>query len=231
MNAIAKFEKVSLKEFSRAMRKVFPKYEFTDEMLQIMLNEIHLPVRSTKRSAGYDFFAPFEFTLAPGTSIIIPTGIRCNIFDDGWFLDIVPKSGIGTKTSIHLSNTMGIIDADYYQSENEGHIMVKLEMPVDNPMPTPFTSHTSQFKTDLRIKRKNYHFEEGQKFVQGIFTIFGITVNDDEDEKEDRNGGFGSTDKESVKSNDPISSNEDDDMTELDDFFMEREREREKWSF
>ena len=68
----------------------------------------------------------------------------------------------------------------------------------------------------ISLKRKNYHFEEGQKFVQGIFTIFGITINDDEDEKEDRNGGFGSTDKESVKPNDPISSDEDDDMTDAE---------------
>lgn len=195
-NIVAKFEKVSLEEFKRAMQETFPYYEFSDTELEYMISEVPLPIRSTKKAAGYDFFTPFGFILSPGTSIVIPTGIRCNVIDESYFLMICPKSGIGCKTSIHLSNTLGIIDADYYQSDNEGHIMIKLEMPVDisNYSNSSFKINT-QFKSDLRLNRKKYKFYKNQKFVQGIFIPYGITTNDEEIEKEDRNGGFGSTEK------------------------------------
>lgn len=197
---IATFEKVSLKEFTRAMKELFPVYQFKDGQLETMLNNIPMPRRSTHGSAGYDFFTPFEFVLRPGTSIVIPTGIRVKFeetinedttvnFSD-WALIMMPKSGIGTKTSIRLSNTLGLIDCDYYYSSNEGHIMVKLEMPVDLPS-DPNT--TTKFGTTLGISRKVYKFEEHCKFVQGMFIKYGITTDDDTYEKENRDGGFGST--------------------------------------
>ena len=195
---IATFEKVSLKEFTRAMTELFPKYVFAKNQLEIMLQEIPMPRRSTKGAAGYDFFAPFEFVLRPGTSIVIPTGIRVRFSDTDdekdnidWALILMPKSGIGTKTSIHLSNTLGLIDSDYYFSDNEGHIMVKLEMPGnsgDNPVAT-----TTKFGTPLEVTRKAFKFEEHSKFIQGVFMKFGITTDDDQYEKDDRNGGFGSS--------------------------------------
>lgn len=195
---VATFEKVSLEEFSKTMRELFPKYVFKNEQLEIMHREIPMPRRSTEGSAGYDFFAPFEFVLRPGTAIMIPTGIRVKFVDvedpednPDWALVFLPKSGIGTKTSIHLSNTLGLIDCDYYFSDNEGHIMIKMEMPCDNP--TPVATATTKFGTSLDITRKAAKFAEHSKFVQGVFIKFGITTDDDKYDKEERNGGFGST--------------------------------------
>ena len=118
------------------------KFEYVNRMIstgyEMKSPEFELPRRSTQNSAGYDFFAPFEFILRPGTAIMIPTGIRVKFVEnDGngsdWALLFLPKSGIGTKTSIRLSNTLGLIDCDYYYSpDNEGHIMIKLEMPSYN---------------------------------------------------------------------------------------------------
>lgn len=195
-NKIAKFEKVSLNEFTRAMRDIYPKHQFDDGFIENMWRDIILPQRSTKRSAGYDFFSPFEFTLRPGTAAMIPTGIRCKIVDDSdYALWLMPKSGIGSKTSIRLSNTIGLIDADYYDSDNEGHIMVKLEMPVEpsSKLIPKYASPKALFHNDIQITRKDFKFEAGMKFIQGIFVPFGITLDDDDIEKSNRNGGMGST--------------------------------------
>ena len=128
-----------------------------------------MPHRATVGSAGYDLYAPFDFTLAPGEEITIPTGIRAEI-ENGYVLLIYPRSGLGFKFRLTLNNTVGVIDSDYFYSDNEGHIMVRM--------------------TNCHAE-KTVKVEAGQGFAQGIFMPFGITVDDDADGV--RNGGFGST--------------------------------------
>lgn len=163
MKRIAKFEKVSLGQFKASYSGADP---------EAVYEAITLPRRATSGSAGYDFFAPYDIELAPGASAKIPTGIRVRI-EDGWFLSLYPRSGLGFKFRLRLDNTVGIIDSDYYNSDNEGHIFVKL------------TNETNEGKT-VKILA-------GTGFMQGIFTEFGITEDDEADGV--RNGGFGSTSK------------------------------------
>lgn len=132
-------------------------------------NDIILPKRATKGSAGYDFFSPVEFTLAPNQEIKIATGIRVKI-EEGWVLKIYPRSSLGFKYRLTLNNTVGIIDSDYYYADNQGHIFIKV---------------TNLGNTTLTV-------EKGKAFAQGIFLEYGITV-DDECENL-RTGGIGSTD-------------------------------------
>ena len=160
MIKVAKFEKVSFKEFSK---------EINDS---ICYAEIKLPKRATVGSAGYDFYSPFDFVLNPGETIKIPTGIRVKIID-GWFLGIFPRSGLGFKYRLQLNNTVGIIDSDYYNALNEGHIFIKI---------------TNDSKEGKQIVIK-----KGEAFAQGIFMPFGITF--DDDSTEERIGGMGSTTK------------------------------------
>jgi dUTP pyrophosphatase len=157
MKRIATFMKVSLPEYLKSGSET----EY---------NDIVLPKRATKSSAGYDFFAPIDINLAPSQTIKIATGIRVKI-EDGWFLAIYPRSGLGFKYRLRLDNTVGIIDADYFNADNEGHIFIKLTNCGDKPLSVA----------------------KGQGFAQGIFTEFGITL--DDDACEIRTGGFGSTDK------------------------------------
>ena len=121
---------------------------------------------------GYDFYTPIDIVLQPNSTIKIPTGIRVKM-DDGWVLKCYPRSGLGFKYRVQLNNTVGIIDSDYYFSDNQGHIFAKI------------TNDTNEEKT-LKVKA-------GDGFMQGIFVEYGITV--DDDTKEIRNGGFGSTTK------------------------------------
>lgn len=129
-----------------------------------------LPVRATVGSAGYDFFSPAAFRLLPGDSITVPTGIRCAM-DPGWVLMIAPKSGKGNKFRVMLRNTMAFIDSDYYFSDNEGHIILKL--------------------INDNYEQKPMDIAAGDSIMQGIFLPYGVTVDDAADGI--RNGGFGST--------------------------------------
>ena len=170
MQKVAQFFKVSEQNFIDAMKEDFP--EYTEADIKDMYESIALPKRATKGSAGYDFYAPFAFSLPPGSTIKIPTGIRVKINEE-WVLKLYPRSGLGFKYRLQMNNTVGIIDSDYYYSDNEGHIFAKI------------TNDSNEGKT-LEIGA-------GTGFMQGIFVEYGITVDDDADGI--RNGGFGSTTK------------------------------------
>lgn len=172
MKRIAKFHKVSEEQFIKDWIDTFPSDQ-SREAARIYEN-IKYPKRATKGSAGYDFFSPLSFTLEPGETIKIPTGIRAEI-KDGWVLKCYPRSGLGFKYRLQLNNTVGIIDSDYFYSDNEGHIFVKL------------TNDSKEGKVPK--------VEVGMGFMQGIFVEYGITFDDDEDELDLRNGGMGSTSK------------------------------------
>lgn len=187
---VAKFEKVPLEEFIKEMSKTFSPDVFPSNQLKEMWENIRLPQRATHDSAGYDFFAPFSFTLAPGSSIKIPTGIRAVFTNPDWGLFIYPRSGIGFKTGIRLTNTVGIIDADYFTAENTGHILIKLDYPANPAVPT----FLQKFGKALGINRKDIEISVKKAFAQGVFLPYGITIDDDDYEKENRCGGIGSSD-------------------------------------
>ncbi len=171
MQIAAKFEKVSRENFLAAIKEDFCQY--SPEEAESMYEDLQLPRRATRGSAGYDFLAPFDFTLEPGETIKIPTGIRCCMPED-WVLQLYPRSGLGFKFRLQLNNTVGIIDSDYYYSDNEGHIFSKI------------TNDSNEGRT-LTVKR-------GEGFMQGIFLQYGIVEEDRVTQI--RNGGFGSTTKQ-----------------------------------
>lgn len=169
MERIAKFEKVSKGQFLKDWLDTFGGDETAAELVY---ENLKLPKRATKGSAGYDFYSPLNFTLKPGETIKIPTGIRASMRED-YVLMLFPRSGLGFKFRLQLNNTVGIIDSDYYYSDNEGHIFIKL--------------------TNDSNEGKVLEQAAGTGFAQGIFLPFGIT--EDDDVTEIRNGGFGSTTK------------------------------------
>lgn len=168
MQRIGKFHKVSEEQFLSGWEDCFG--ETPREEILSIYEAVRLPRRATAGSAGYDFFAPAEITLRPGESVKIPTGVRVEM-EPSWVLKCYPRSGLGFKYRLQLNNTVGIIDSDYFYSDNEGHIFARL------------TNDTHEGKTVV--------IPAGTGFMQGIFVEYGITV--DDDVTETRNGGFGST--------------------------------------
>ena len=178
MNRIAQFEKVSFKQFKKDWLDTFShKYNDWDDneidkAIYDIYTSIKLPKRATSGSAGYDFHCPSKLAIPLNGSIKIPTGIKCYM-EEGWVLQCYPRSSHGFKHGSHLANTVGIIDKDYYNNENnEGHIFIKLV-------------------NDSTLAVSNVNIDTGDAFCQGILIPFGITYDDKTDET--RIGGIGST--------------------------------------
>lgn len=163
MNKVAKFEKVS-----------FDRYNLDTNGHRIEYENIKLPVRATKKSSGHDFFLPHDITIPFNGSVTVATGIR-SILNDNEFLLIIPRSSLGFKYGITLANTVGDIDADYSDSDNEGHIFVKL------------------INSSPLAEGKDITLKKGEKFCQGI--ILNYMVAEGAESNVDRNGGVGSTGK------------------------------------
>ncbi len=154
-----RFEKISINEYEKVLKE---KCDYED---------IKLPVRSTKNSAGYDFISPFSFTLNPGETIKVPSGIKVTMNADE-FLAILVRSSMGFKYNVRLCNQVGIIDSDYYNNpDNEGHMFIALK----------------------NEGEKVFEVQKGDKYAQGIFQKYLLT--DDDIATGDRTGGFGSTNK------------------------------------
>lgn len=164
------FKKVSYSQFYDSYKNL--NLELTPEFIEEVYDELKLPERKTIGSAGYDFVAPFSFSLAPEETILIPTGIRA-IFPENVVLLIFPRSSLGFKYRAQMDNTIPVIDSDFSQSDNEGHIMLKI--------------------TNDSKNGKVMEVERGKGIAQGIFLPYLITDNDNATGI--RNGGIGSTDE------------------------------------
>lgn len=130
---------------------------------------IHLPVRKTAKSAGYDIEAAATVVLAPHAVTVVPTGLKAYMEDDE-YLGIHIRSGISIKNGLMLVNSVGVIDSDYYNNpDNEGHIMI------------------AYYNTNDTA----YTIEKGERVGQGIFVKYLATS--DDKAAGARVGGFGST--------------------------------------
>ena len=156
---IARFEAVSNKQFDEDLKK---------QGYQASYEDVKVPQRATQGSAGYDFYIPFDIAIKPNELVKIPTGIRCFI-ENEYVLQIYPRSSLGFKYQLCLANTVGIIDSDYYNADNEGHIIIALVNRGD----------------------KTVELKKGDRFVQGIFTKYYLAQ--EEENNKVRTGGFGST--------------------------------------
>lgn len=164
MTRIRGFEKVSYEQWQEACRhKAFSWEAATYRALR-------LPQRASAGSAGYDFFAPYDLSIASGEMHIVPTGIKAYMQAGEW-LALLVRSSHGFKYNLRLKNQVGVIDKDYYDNEkNEGHIFIALHNEGD----------------------KTIKIAQGEAFTQGIFLPF-LLADDDVPIQELRLGGLGST--------------------------------------
>lgn len=159
-------------KFERISKSQFEKDWIWDKKFSgVAYDNVKLPTRATARSAGYDFYSPINFILNPGEAIVIPTGIRAKM-SDGTVLLLYVRSSIGIKHGVVLCNGTGVVDADYYDAENEGHICCALR----NLGKLPFSVNV------------------GDRIMQGVFTPF-LTIDEKERATGKRTGGVGSTGK------------------------------------
>lgn len=130
---------------------------------------VKLPERSTSGSAGYDFYTPNPFVIAPGQTLMVKTWVKAQMPKNNVLL-LFERSSWGFKKQISIPNAVGVIDSDYYgNADNDGNIAFA------------FTNHG---KEPIQVNA-------GDKIGQGIFLPFLLT--DDDDASGDRTGGIGST--------------------------------------
>lgn len=154
------FEKISFDQFKKDVKDDLELY-----------NNYILPKRSTKNSAGYDFFAIEELVIKPRQIIKIPTGYKAKFSSDEALL-VLMRSSLGFKYNLRLTNQVGLIDSDYYDNEsNEGHIWFSIQNEGDQ---------------EITINKN-------MAYSQGVFIKFLITDNDEATVI--RTGGYGSTDR------------------------------------
>ena len=148
--AIAKFEKVSYEQFFEDFVKAFN--------------------LSDTRELEDGTVETIDLDIVPNTTVKVPTGIRCKM-KKNYVLQIYPRSSLGFKYRFQPDNLVPIIDSDYYGSDNEGHIFLKM---------------TNDSREDKTLKLKS-----GDAFAQGIFNKYYLAKENKVHTK--RNGGFGST--------------------------------------
>jgi dUTP pyrophosphatase len=130
--------------------------------------DVRLPQRATKFSAGYDFYAVEVVKLPPNEVTMVHTGVKA-FLPSSYFLELCLRSSLSLK-GLMLANGIGVVDCDYYGNEkNDGEIAFLIRNCNDVP----------------------FKFSKGDKIGQGIFTEYFLTDNDYAEGK--RTGGFGST--------------------------------------
>lgn len=157
-----KFERISFEQFKK---------DVSDD--KTIYDNMILPTRGTKKSAGYDIRSVEEYVLKPGESKAFTTGLKVDMNEDE-VLYLYTRSSMGYKYNVTLANSVGVIDSDFYNNEdNEGHFRVKL----------------------INLGDKDFVVHIGDRIAQGVFMKY-LTVDDEEEITSKRKGGIGSTNKE-----------------------------------
>ena len=169
MNKVAQFEKVSYEQFKEDMIDTFDNF-YSEEDIRKFYDEIELPVRATKFSAGHDIKIPFKKSIQSDCTFKIPTGIRCKM-EEGYVMLVFPRSSLGIKKGLFITNTIPVIDADYYNAKNEGHIFICVK----------------NTGNELLVLNQN------DAITQAVFVPYGVA--DDGEILTERTGGIGSTTK------------------------------------
>lgn len=141
------------------------------EIVSAYINEgVNIPVRATSSSAGYDLESIENIVIKPREIVLVKTGLRIKMPANEVVL-VYPRSSLAVKKGLMMSNSVGVIDSDYYNAKNEGHVMI------------PLFNFTDQ---EVKI-------EKHERLAQAIFTTYFKTV-DEKDSGVVRLGGFGSSD-------------------------------------
>lgn len=162
--------------------------------------DIAMPVRKTAQSAGYDFVVAEDIIIPPYKELVekmeehrpvflaglndaatavkeagakvslVSTGMKCQL-DEGTYLELSVRSSCPLKHWLILGNSVGIIDADYYNNpDNEGEIFFQI----------------------INLAPFAIHLKRGDAIGQGIIKPYLVT--EDDNATGERTGGFGSTD-------------------------------------
>lgn len=151
------------------------KFEMVSRLMKDVVttsdNGFSLPIKGSKKAAGYDFINPETVTIEPGKIEYVKTGVKAQFPDDVALL-LLNRSSNPKKKHLILANGVGLVDADYYNNpDNEGEIAFAF----------------------MNIFNEPVTLSEGEKLGQGMFVKYQDITGFDDSEVDERTSGFGST--------------------------------------
>lgn len=220
MKDVAIFEKISLDDYLADFKRIYPYHDWSlPKEIEEIYKNIRLPQRLKNTTGSYYFYTPFDFVLIPGTTVLIPTGIKCNIMKDDVSLFIFPDEK-AVRTSITLSNGIQIVNAEDYDTE-DGQIYIYLDFPCNWNDGYP---RTALFGTPLEKVNQPIRYIAGDPIAQASFLEFGVIENDipiveDDDDTGEEGGSTNTSGNTSSGGKEGITDDEindllDDDTTE-----------------
>lgn len=147
-----------------------------------------LPTYANDGDAGMDLYSCEDVIVAPGQTVLIPTGLKMAI-PYGYEVQIRPRSGISFKTPLRVPNAPGTIDCGY---RNEVNVIINnSSVREDASAESPFTLN------DKGNKQGTYLIKKGDRIAQMVFAKVEYAsldlVTTVADIGQDRGGGFGSS--------------------------------------
>lgn len=139
---------------------------------KVLYESIELPKRSTKKSAGYDIKSVEHGIIKPGEAMNFKTGLKVSMNEDE-VLYLYSRSSYAYKYNVCLMNNVGVIDSDFYNNpDNEGHFQIRL----------------------VNFGKNDFEVNIGDRIAQGVFMKY-LTIDNEEEIKNKRTSGIGSTGK------------------------------------
>jgi dUTP pyrophosphatase len=155
-------------------------------------DEVRVPEYAHVTDSGMDLYALDDYTIHPGETVLIPTGIKVAL-PPGYELQVRPKSGRALKTKLRIANTPGTIDAGY---RDEIEVIIEnIEAPIKD---ITYSFDSKGYPVITSIEHGSDMFiGKGEKFAQLVLMEVPkaalFEVSSVQDYGEDREGGFGST--------------------------------------
>lgn len=112
------------------------------------------PTKAYQDDAGYDLYAYNQYTIKPGQTMQIATGIILDI-PKGYYIQIVPRSGLSYKTSLRIPNSPGTVDSGYH-----GELMVLLQNTATDPFESYVVNRGDRIAQMILRRIENYELEE-----------------------------------------------------------------------
>lgn len=166
------------------------------KIIQIPIEKCHddakIPVYANLTDAGADLYAIEDIVIAPGETVLVPTGLKVAI-PRGYEIQVRPKSGRALKTKMRVANTPGTIDSGYRD---------EIKVIIDNIEP-PFKDINYHFDNEGKViidsilHGSSYSISKGDKFAQLVLSevpkMDFVEVESVSKYTGNRGGGFGST--------------------------------------
>ena len=160
--------------------------------IELVSEDAKIPTYAHLGDGALDLYAPTDYTINPGETVIIPCDIKVAL-PYGYAFLIHPRSGLSAKSKLRVANSIGLVDSQY--KGNIGVILENVEAPIQD-ITYEFDENGRPIITSI-LHGKSYTISKGERFAQmrlvEVPTANFFQVESVEGMGDDRGGGFGSS--------------------------------------